>query len=58
MRPQPLHARPEAPESAPVREAKGLAREVGYDGDPLMIAFALALIEERDRWNGKSSRGH
>lgn len=39
-----------------VREAKAIARDIGYDGDPHMVAFALALIEERNRWNGKSRR--
>lgn len=48
-----LTLRPEATESPQVREAKSLAAETGYPGDPHMTAFALALIEERDLWNGK-----
>lgn len=44
-------------ESAPVREAKQLAREVGYDSDPHMVAFALALIEARDTWHNRPQRG-
>jgi hypothetical protein len=40
-------------ESAPVREAKQIARDIGYDGDPHMVAFALALIEARDTWSNR-----
>jgi hypothetical protein len=43
-------------ESAPVREAKQIAREVGYDNDPHMVAFALALIEARDTWENRPQR--
>lgn len=39
-----------------VREAKGIAAEIGYDGDPNMIAFALALIEAKDEWQNKPRR--
>lgn len=48
-----LTLRAPAQESAPVREAKQIAREAGYDGDPHMVAFALALIEARDSWNNR-----
>jgi hypothetical protein len=44
-------------ESAPVREAKQIAREVGYDNDPHMVAFALALIEARDTWHNRPRSG-
>jgi hypothetical protein len=44
-------------ESAPVREAKQIARDIGYADDPHMVAFALALIESRDAWENRPQRG-
>jgi hypothetical protein len=44
-------------ESAPVREAKQIARDIGYADDPHMVAFALALIEARDAWENRPQRG-
>jgi hypothetical protein len=58
VNPRPrLTLRQPCQESAPVREAKQIAREVGYDNDPHMVAFALALIEARDRWENRPQRG-
>jgi len=39
-----------------VREAKAIASDIGYAGDPHMIAFALALIEAKDEWSNAPRR--
>jgi hypothetical protein len=52
-----LSLKPQADvEHVHVREAKGIAAEIGYPGDTHMIAYALALIEAKDEWQNKPRR--
>jgi hypothetical protein len=55
---RPTLSLPQMPETATVREAKDHARAVSGEAEPTIVAFAMRLITDRDKWFNTRRKSH